>query len=95
MEHRDQRLGVVKAEGSSRDHPELVVEAVDEAVGEPLLEVGDDAVESLADRPGDLHEGFERRAGGPGGPVADGARCVAGLPVVEGLGERLLEDVEM
>jgi predicted HD phosphohydrolase len=45
-EHADQSAGAVEAEGSSGDHPQLVVEAFGKAVGEPGFDIGEDAVHS-------------------------------------------------
>ena len=59
VEHADQGLRTVEAEGASRDHAQLVVESFDDAVGEPLLELGDDVVEVLADDACRLHERLE------------------------------------
>ncbi len=61
-EHRDQRLGTVKAEGSPGDHSQLVVDPFGEAVGESTLHVGEDAVETLADRSRGLDERFQLRS---------------------------------
>ena len=81
------------AEGSSGDGPKLVVEVLDEAVGEALIDVGEDVVLVFAYGPSELDEGSDSRATGPCEPVVAGSTCSCGLSVVEGGGECLLEQV--
>jgi len=59
MGHCDERVGGVKAEGASGDHAELVVESLDDSIGEALLDVGQNAKEALANRARGLTERFE------------------------------------
>jgi hypothetical protein len=43
-QHGDQRPGAVEAEGTTGDHAQAVVDPFDDAVGEAVGDVGEDAV---------------------------------------------------
>jgi hypothetical protein len=92
-EHRDQRLGRMEAEGPAGDHAQTVVEAFDDAIGEAVADVSKDSVAMLTHSAGETDEGAQPRSRGPGEPLAKRALGSFGLTVIEGLGERLLEQV--
>ncbi len=92
-EHTYQGIRAVKSEGASGDHSQLVVEAFDEAVGEPGFDIGEDAVFVFADSLCGCNERPEFGSGGPGEPTV---QLLSGLVLggfVEDGGEGFLEQV--
>jgi len=92
-EHPDQRARAMEAEGPPRDHSQLVVEALGDAVGQTRLDVGEDAIFVLLDGPGDSGEGLELRVRGPRDPAVDLVPGRVGAGLFEDGGERFLEQV--
>ena len=77
-EHCDQGSGPVESERASGDHAQLVLEAFDEAVGEPCLHVRDDPLEVPPDRPRYADEWFQPRAGAQASQSTSALRARAG-----------------
>ena len=90
-DHRDQRLRRVKAEGPSCDYSNLPVESLDATVVEAVPDVLEDTIAVLADSPGELDEGREPRAAGPGEPLVEFLAGELDRGKVEDPRERLLE----
>lgn len=74
-EHAYQGIRTMKAESPPGDHPQLVVEAFNDPVGEPGFDVGEDAVLVFPDSSSGLYEGSELGAGGPGEPAVQFLEC--------------------
>ena len=83
----------MEAEGPTGDHPDLVVQPFDDAVGDAPADVGDDVVEVRADGAGNLDEPREPTATRPAQPLLQLGVDDNGLPAVEDVGECLLEQV--
>ena len=73
-EHRegDQGVGGAKAEGDAGERADLGVDRLDEGVREPVVERGVDACLGGADAFGEVHEGGNATAPGPGQPALEG-----------------------
>ncbi len=83
----------MEAVGAARDGADLAVQALARSVREPGGDVAEDAIDVLADRPGDLAERFEPGVQGPADPVEELLPGDSGLPAAEDVGEGLLEQV--
>jgi hypothetical protein len=83
----------VEAEGAPGDHTQSVVDSFNDAIGQSVCDVGEDAGAVLADRTSDAHEGLELRARRPREPVVKRAPGALGLAVVERVGESFLQQV--
>jgi len=92
-QHRDQRSGAVEAEGATGDHAQLVVEALDEAVGEFCFDIGEDSFFVLTHGSCGFDEGRELGARGPGEPSFELGSSFVDGGFFEDSGERLFEQV--
>ena len=92
-QHGDEGLWAVEAEGAPGDHAQAIVEPFDDAVGETVADVGEDAVTMLADGASGADEGAQPRSRCPGEPLAQSPLGALGLDVVERPGERFFEQV--
>jgi len=92
-EHAYQRACAVKAKGASGDHPQLIVEPLDESVGELGLDVSENAVLVFTDGLRGFHERLELGAGGPGEPAVELPLGILTAGLLEDGGEGLLEQV--
>ena len=92
-EHADQGVGAMEAEGPIDDHSQLVVEALDDTVGEPGFDVGENIVLVLSNGLGGRDERFEPGARGPGEPSIQFPLGVVEGGLFEDGGEGLLEQV--
>ena len=81
----------MKAKGSSRDHPESVVEALDASIGVSGADVAQDAFEVCSHGAPELDEGLELGALCPGEPVLKEGPSLLDVVHVEDLGEPLLQ----
>lgn len=82
----------MKAEGLVAQQPNAVVQPFKSTIGEAVLDGGEDALAMLADRSGELDEGWQFRARGPGEPGVQSPRCDIDGFVVHAT-KRLLEQV--
>lgn len=82
----------MEAVGAMAEEADLVVQAFEPAVGEAVLDRGDDALAVLAERAAELDEGREPGSRRPGEPGAEPLLGLGRRPVVE-IAERLLEQV--
>ena len=83
----------MEAVGSAGEQASLVVEAFDNAVGEPVADIRDDVVEMLADRFRGVDEGRQTRTAGPGEPLLELGLDDVWLTPIEDGGEVLLEEI--
>ena len=92
-DHRDESLGTGKAESTPGHHPHPVVDALHGSVGEPAVDVGEDTVAILSNRPSDPNEGSEPRSARPAEPFLQSPPCASGLLVSEQVSKGLLQQV--
>ena len=86
IEHRDERVRRVEAEGSTSDHPQAIVGPLDDPVGQALLNVGEHAFLLGPDRPRNLDEWRELGSARPREPVIEGPSRTLWLQVVKRAG---------
>jgi hypothetical protein len=91
VDHLDEVVEAGVAVGAALDEPDAGVDAFDAGVGQPVGDRRDDAVEVVADAPGQGYEGVDVGAGGGVAPLVEvpGGSLVA-EPLVEAA-EVLLE----
>lgn len=80
----------MKAECPPGDHSQACVEALDDSVRHAVRDVGEHAVEVLANRPRGLDEGLQARARGPREPVLECALGAPWLAHVHGANDRVV-----
>jgi hypothetical protein len=82
----------MEAVGSMAEQADLVVQPLEPAVREAMLDGGDDAFVVLAEGPAELHEGRQARTCRPGEPLAKSSPRPSWRAVVD-VAEGLLEEV--
>ena len=92
-EHGNKGSCAVKAEGSSSDHSQFVVETLGHAVGELCFDIGEDSVFVLTDSSGGFYERCQFGAGSPCEPAVQFLFGGIGGCFVEDIGEGFLEQV--
>ena len=83
MDHGCEGVSAVKAIRPPHNQADLVIETFGEAVGQPGLHVGEDAVLVLLDGGCELDERLELRPQGPAKPAVDAPLCAALQPCAE------------
>ncbi len=83
----------VESKSPPGDHSDLPVDSFDESIGESCSDVGENADPVFTDRSSGLDKGLELRSRRPSQPFAEFYLCPPGLAIVEGLSQRLLEEV--
>jgi len=92
-EHGNQCTRTVEAVSAPGNNSELVVEPLDEPVGQPGPYVSDDSLQVLTDSPCGFDKRFQLGARGPTQPVFECLPCTLDVLIVKGLGKRFLEEI--